>query len=70
MKIISDVAGSFENYVKIFKAIVGKEMESQTFIDLCCAEATISRTFNFKEKTYVDVLSEWNTVLESLRKSG
>jgi len=60
MEITINEHGCGELYVKIFNAIAGSDLESKTFIDLCCAEATISRHFQFKEKTYVDVLDEWN----------
>lgn len=60
MEITINEHGCGEFYVKVFNAIAGAGTESKTLIDLCCAEATISRHFQFKEKTYVDMLDEWS----------
>jgi hypothetical protein len=58
MKITLKDIGSFELYDKITHAIVGP-MENLTMIDLCCCEATMTRNYLFKEKTYIDVLDCW-----------
>lgn len=59
MKITLKDYGSAELHNKIINAIVGP-MENLTMIDLCSCEATLSRHYNFKEKTYVDVLDCWH----------
>jgi hypothetical protein len=52
--------GSYELYEKISRSIIGPQMAEQTFIDLCCCEATVTRRYEFREKTYVDVLDCWH----------
>lgn len=52
--------GSYELFDKVIKAIIGKQISEQTFIDLCSCEATATRNLPFKEKTYVDALDCWH----------
>lgn len=59
MRITIPGEGSFPLYEKVIYAILGDKMSEETFIDLCCCEATISRNFPYKEKTYVDALDCW-----------
>jgi hypothetical protein len=58
MILFSAWTGSYDNYMRLLLAILGP-VEDKTFIDLCAAEATISRNLPFRHKTYVDINPRW-----------